>query len=203
KGGGGRRHHGGGGGGGSSGGGGLLEFWSCLDPKQRDSLLTINGRAVRDALDCDLCRDLVSSATFALEEETKVDMQPPPPPPGAGPNAGSSALVKAKKKTPKHRPKPTASGLRVIGDTAFMADWVGWPEIQRRWPCYVKYLAGVFALQQSDVLDKAVAAMSGVEEPWKSVAREPQLQGCYCKGKIILKVVDMLTYPRPVRKFEV
>lgn len=68
RGGGGRRHHGGGGGGGSSGGGGLLEFWSCLDPKQRDSLLTINGRAVRDALDCDLCRDLVSSATFALEE---------------------------------------------------------------------------------------------------------------------------------------
>lgn len=28
-----------------------------------------------------------------------------------------------------------------------MADWVGWPEVQRRWPCYVKYLAGVFALQ--------------------------------------------------------
>lgn len=53
------------------------------------------------------------------------------------------------------------------------------------------------------MLDRAVAAMSGVDEPWKSVAREPQVQGCYCKGKIILKVVDMLTYPRPVRKFEV
>lgn len=65
--GGGRRNNGVGGGG-SSGGGGLSEFWSCLDPKQRDSLLTINGRAVRDALDCELCRDLVSSATFALEE---------------------------------------------------------------------------------------------------------------------------------------
>ncbi|CAN0162203.1 unnamed protein product, partial [Ectocarpus sp. 6 AP-2014] len=101
-----RNHHGGGGG--SSGGGGLSEFWSCLDPKQRDSLLTINGKAVRDALDCDLCRDLVSSATFALEEETKVDMQPPPPP-GTGPNGNSSALVKSsKKKPPKHSPKPTA-----------------------------------------------------------------------------------------------
>lgn len=59
---------GGGSAGGSSGGGGLSEFWSCLDPKQRDSLLTINGRAVRDSLDCDLCRDLLHSATLALEE---------------------------------------------------------------------------------------------------------------------------------------
>ena len=66
---GGRRNNGGGISGVGGGGlGGLSEFWSCLDPKQRDSLLTINGRAVRDALDCELCRDLVSSATFALEE---------------------------------------------------------------------------------------------------------------------------------------
>lgn len=62
------RGGGGGGGGGSSGGGGLSEFWSCLDPKQRDSLLTINGRAVRESLDCDLCRDLLHAATLALEE---------------------------------------------------------------------------------------------------------------------------------------
>ncbi|CAM9193199.1 unnamed protein product, partial [Ectocarpus sp. 12 AP-2014] len=187
----------------SSGGGGLSEFWSCLDPKQRDSLLTINGKAVRDALDCDLCRDLVSSATFALEEETKVDMQPPPPP-GTGPNGNSSALVKSsKKKPPKHSPKPTASGLRVIGDKAFMADWVGWPEMQLRWPCYVKYLAGVFALQPTEVLDRAVSAMSEIEEPWRPMPPEPGDRGCYCKGKLILKVVDMLTYPRPVRKFEV
>ncbi|CAM9800360.1 unnamed protein product, partial [Ectocarpus fasciculatus] len=200
-----RNHHGGGGG--SSGGGGLSEFWSCLDPKQRDSLLTINGKAVRDALDCDLCRDLVSSATFALEEETKVDMQPPPPP-GTGPSGNSSALVKSKKKTPKPRPKPTAShtiasGLRVIGDKAFMADWVGWPEMQQRWPCYVKYLAGVFAVQPTEVLDRAVSEMSEIEEPWKPLPPEPGGRGCYCKGKLILKVVDMLTYPRPVRKFEV
>ena len=44
--------------------------------------------------------------------------------------------------------------------------------------------------------------MAEIDEPWQSVAREAEL-GCYCKGKIILHVVDMLTYPRPVRKFEV
>lgn len=60
-------------GGRNNGGGGLSEFWSCLDNKQRDSLLTINGRAVRDALDCDLCRDLVHSATLALDEGTVWD----------------------------------------------------------------------------------------------------------------------------------
>eukprot|EP00752_Nemacystus_decipiens_P012363 g10959.t1 len=197
----GRRNNSGNGSSGSGSGlGGLSEFWSCLDPNQRDSLLTINGRAVRDALDCELCRDLVSSATFALEEETKVDLQPPPPP---GPKGSLNALVKAKpKQPPKHRPKPTASGLRVIGDNAFMADWVGWPEIHQRWPCYVKYLAGVFALQPSEVLDRSVSEMADIDEPWESVAREPEL-GCYCKGKLILHVVDMLTYPRPVRKFEV
>lgn len=52
-------------------GGGLSEFWSCLDSKQRDSLLTINGRAVQEALDCSLCRDLAKSATLALEEGDK------------------------------------------------------------------------------------------------------------------------------------
>lgn len=51
------------------------------------------------------------------------------------------------------------------------------------------------------MLDRAVAEMSSIDEPWHSVAREPH-GGCYCKGKIILHVVDMLTYPRPVRKFE-
>lgn len=54
---------------------------------------------------------------------------------------------------------------------------------------------------QSEVLDRAVAEMANIDEPWHSVAREPQ-GGCYCKGKMILQVVDMLTYPRPVRKFE-
>ncbi len=92
---GGRRNYGGssgggGGGGGGGGLGGLSEFWSCLDPKQRDSLLTINGRAVREALDCELCRDLVSSATFALEEGGSVfvffwaAVSSPPLPAGGG-----------------------------------------------------------------------------------------------------------------------
>ena len=47
-----------------------------------------------------------------------------------------------------------------------------------------------------------MSEMADIDEPWQSVAREPEL-GCYCKGKITLHVVDMLTYPRPVRKFEV
>lgn len=36
--------------------------------------------------------------------------------------------------------------------------------------------------------------------PWEGAA---ELQPCYCHGKLVLHVVDMLTYPRPVRKFEV
>lgn len=45
--------------------------------------------------------------------------------------------------------------------------------------------------------------MSEIEEPWRPMPPGPGDRGCYCKGKLILKVVDMLTYPRPVRKFEV
>lgn len=48
-----------------------------------------------------------------------------------------------------------------------------------------------------------MSEMSEIEEPWKPLPPEPGGRGCYCKGKLILKVVDMLTYPRPVRKFEV
>lgn len=53
---------------------------------------------------------------------------------------------------------------------------------------------------QGKVLDSAVRAMEVFEAPWEAVALE---RGCYCEGKILLRVVDMLTYPRPVRKFEV
>lgn len=55
---------------------------------------------------------------------------------------------------------------------------------------------------QSEVLDRSVSELADIDEPWRAVAREPE-HGCYCRGKIILHVVDMLTYPRPVRKFEV
>lgn len=48
--------------------GGLTAFWSYLDPKQRDSLLTINGGWVTEATDCDLCRELLASAIRQIEE---------------------------------------------------------------------------------------------------------------------------------------
>lgn len=64
--------------------------------------------------------------------------------------------------------------------------WVGTPDIDVR--------------LQGKVLDSAVRAMEVFEAPWEAVALE---RGCYCEGKILLRVVDMLTYPRPVRKFEV
>lgn len=66
-------NHGGGNKFGSAGGGGLSEFWSCLDPKQRDSLLTINGRCVMDTMDCELCRELLASAIRLTDEGALVD----------------------------------------------------------------------------------------------------------------------------------
>ena len=53
----------------------------------------------------------------------------------------------------------------MIGDNAFMADWVGWPEIHHRWPCYVKYLAGVFALQPVRAVVAAAAALQVLPLP--------------------------------------
>lgn len=46
----------------------MLEFWSCLDPKQRDSLLTIKGRSVMETMDCELCLELLASATRLIDE---------------------------------------------------------------------------------------------------------------------------------------
>lgn len=49
-------------------------------------------------------------------------------------------------------------------------------------------------------MDFAVKEMSGMKAPWEE---NEATDRCYCHGKYLLRVVDMLTYPRPVRKFEV
>lgn len=55
-------------------------------------------------------------------------------------------------------------------------------------------------VEQREALDLAVTEMSAMMAPWEEIEEDER---CYCDGKFLIRVVDMLTYPKPVRKFEV
>ncbi|CAM9580340.1 unnamed protein product, partial [Choristocarpus tenellus] len=124
--------------------GGLAEFWSCLDPKQRDSLLTIHCSAVLDALDCDLCRDLLENATELMEEEAEGEV-----PPTTLTNLNGTVGGGKTKQKPKPKPKPRrkAVGLRLLEDGIYVPDFAA-GMLKRQGEGFVKYMEGVFTVTQ-------------------------------------------------------
>lgn len=58
-----------------------------------------------------------------------------------------------------------------------------------------------FHERQGEVIEEALRKLARRPVPWEGQAGGDAQ--CYCHGKLLLHVVDMLTYPRPVRKLEV
>ena len=48
---------------------GLREFWNCLDPNQRDSLLKVNIKDDDETVQCTACRPCYKAAVLALKEK--------------------------------------------------------------------------------------------------------------------------------------
>ncbi|CAM9572773.1 unnamed protein product [Chrysoparadoxa australica] len=223
---------------------GLSEFWSCLDGKARDSLLTMASDSLLSEVECSTCNDLLSCAIATLEEETKVKT-------GAttagtlnqGPKK-KGGLLKGKSAAPASDstsaapPAPAVALLkRVNGE--FVREIVGVGTSAAQPPgdpsgpghgsrkqgsegdtkgsgaaeasAFVRYSGGVFNLLRSSSLDDGIGELAGElqqldgggegEEAIQLARAATALPCAYCSGKLALRFVDMLTYPRPVHKF--
>jgi hypothetical protein len=199
--------------------GGLSQFWDCLEKQPREALLTIQKQSLLDTVHCDGCAELLQAAIKSLDDDAAGKQREDSNNHDAAEMTKESMRSIHKGVRKSQRPPPGMMLLRRSDSGTFSSELMdeqneevddGQDFVLYTGPVagpagsagQFKVLQGAFLQRAIEEIEQTAAwALSEALSSGGAPVRAPPAACPYCADKYNVRFVDMLTYPRPVRKF--